>query len=113
EGIPEGVSCPTCGRLAQTSAWQDMTQEITLLENEEFVRNRVLSILNCDRASFDTTPLYNNFLEKREEIIYDLVYSDDKELISDRNNYLTQYEQTSQTQTLEAEERRRKREVEE
>eukprot|EP01055_Gregarina_sp_Pseudo9_P003852 Gregarina_sp_Pseudo_9__3851@NODE_3_length_7435_cov_15_869389_g2_i0_p4_GENE_NODE_3_length_7435_cov_15_869389_g2_i0NODE_3_length_7435_cov_15_869389_g2_i0_p4_ORF_typecomplete_len295_score64_61MAT1/PF06391_13/4_4e19zfRING_5/PF14634_6/2_1e05zfRING_UBOX/PF13445_6/0_0011zfC3HC4_5/PF17121_5/0_0018zfC3HC4/PF00097_25/0_0034zfC3HC4_2/PF13923_6/0_0096zfRING_2/PF13639_6/0_008DUF416/PF04222_12/0_047zfC3HC4_3/PF13920_6/0_62Folliculin/PF11704_8/0_45Folliculin/PF11704_8/6_5e02FYVE/PF01363_21/6_4FYVE/PF01363_21/4 len=104
------LKCLVCGVPSKAVAWEDTSMEENLLERESMIRGRVLSILNCDRKSYETTPAYNEFLEHREEIIYDLVFSEDEELKAQRHNYLKQYEVEFQQRILEASERQRVRE---
>lgn len=91
--------------------WNDVSQEENWFERESVVRAKVLDILCADRSSFKTTPLYNTFLEEREEIIYEMAFSDDPKVRQDRTEFLKQYEIEHQSQTLQAFERlKRKRE---
>eukprot|EP01054_Gregarina_sp_Poly1_P005841 Gregarina_sp_Poly_1__5840@NODE_3078_length_1401_cov_196_742129_g1949_i0_p1_GENE_NODE_3078_length_1401_cov_196_742129_g1949_i0NODE_3078_length_1401_cov_196_742129_g1949_i0_p1_ORF_typecomplete_len318_score43_72MAT1/PF06391_13/9_3e18zfRING_5/PF14634_6/1_5e05zfRING_UBOX/PF13445_6/0_00046zfC3HC4_5/PF17121_5/0_00073zfC3HC4_2/PF13923_6/0_0093zfC3HC4/PF00097_25/0_0085DUF573/PF04504_14/0_016zfRING_2/PF13639_6/0_03DUF416/PF04222_12/0_025zfRING_4/PF14570_6/4_2zfRING_4/PF14570_6/1_1e02Folliculin/PF11704_8/0 len=99
------LRCLVCGVPSRAASWTDTSYEENILERESLIRDRVLSILNCDRKSYETTPAYNEFLEEREEIIYDLVFSDDEELKAQRQNYLKQYEVEFQQRILEASER--------
>eukprot|EP01057_Protomagalhaensia_wolfi_P000574 Protomagalhaensia_wolfi_Nauph_80__573@NODE_1324_length_1588_cov_134_064558_g1023_i0_p1_GENE_NODE_1324_length_1588_cov_134_064558_g1023_i0NODE_1324_length_1588_cov_134_064558_g1023_i0_p1_ORF_typecomplete_len293_score47_57MAT1/PF06391_13/1_7e18zfRING_5/PF14634_6/8_9e06zfRING_UBOX/PF13445_6/0_0011zfC3HC4_5/PF17121_5/0_0022zfC3HC4/PF00097_25/0_0061zfRING_2/PF13639_6/0_022zfC3HC4_2/PF13923_6/0_013zfC3HC4_3/PF13920_6/0_33zfRING_4/PF14570_6/6_5zfRING_4/PF14570_6/61ProkRING_4/PF14447_6/41ProkRING_4/PF14 len=108
--LEQVLKCLVCGVPAAAGQWTDTAPEENLLEKEALVRARVLAILNGDRKSYQNTPAYNQFLEEREEIIYDLVFSDDDSLKAQRQTYLKQYEMEFQQQILEASERQRLRE---
>eukprot|EP01053_Blabericola_migrator_P000375 Blabericola_migrator_1__374@NODE_1093_length_5463_cov_81_535211_g748_i0_p4_GENE_NODE_1093_length_5463_cov_81_535211_g748_i0NODE_1093_length_5463_cov_81_535211_g748_i0_p4_ORF_typecomplete_len299_score59_68MAT1/PF06391_13/1_3e17zfRING_5/PF14634_6/0_00011zfRING_UBOX/PF13445_6/0_00011zfC3HC4_5/PF17121_5/0_00024zfC3HC4/PF00097_25/0_0055MVP_shoulder/PF11978_8/0_88MVP_shoulder/PF11978_8/14zfRING_2/PF13639_6/0_0083zfC3HC4_2/PF13923_6/0_021ProkRING_4/PF14447_6/34ProkRING_4/PF14447_6/1_5RNA_replicase_B/PF len=104
------LKCLVCGVPSKAADWSDTSQEENLLEKEALVRTRVMSVLNCDRKSYETTPAFNEFLEQREDIIYDLVFSEDDELKAQRQAFLKQYEIEFQQKILEASERQRLRE---
>lgn len=106
------VNCPTCQAPVMPEQWEDTTNEINVFERESLIRARVMSVLNVDRKSFESTPVYNNFLEEREDIIFDLVFSSDENVRKDRAEYLKQYELDHQASVLEALERQKRHDEE-
>lgn len=103
------VKCPICGQLS--GKLEDTLDEDATFEREAGIRSRVLSILNCDRSTFMSTPLYDKFLEDREDIIYDLAFETDEAVKKNRADYLRHYEMENQQKILEASERLRQRDT--
>ncbi|EZG68109.1 putative CDK-activating kinase assembly factor [Gregarina niphandrodes] len=103
------VVCPICERPTPQKDWGDWISDRNLLEKAESIRKRVTLVLNGDRQTFKSTPLFYEFLENREEVIYDLVYSQDVTVKRQREEFLKQCEISKQKETLEANERYRKR----
>lgn len=73
----KGLRCPICQAIAGASEWVDRGTEDSIVEQEKIIRQRVLSIYNSTRENFESTPTYNDYLEKREDTIYELVYGGD------------------------------------
>lgn len=89
--------------------WVDTSEEAAGSEREKIVRTRVLSILNAERVDFQNTPLYNDFLEKREQSIYDLAWSADERRKAELNEMLREAEVENQAKILESETRKKVR----
>ncbi|XP_055388960.1 uncharacterized protein LOC129618114 [Condylostylus longicornis] len=73
----QGLKCPVCQSGVSIDDWMDRGLEETLFEQERLIRQRVLNVYNSARDNFESTPLYNNYLERREETIYELAFGSD------------------------------------
>ncbi|KAK6587829.1 ring domain [Cryptosporidium xiaoi] len=71
--------------------------ETEFLKQESTYRKYVYSIMNESRNDFKDTPCYNDYLEKREDYIYKLIYSSDseKKIIQERLNQYSKDNQIS------------------
>lgn len=77
-GWVQVLTCPLCQTVTAAEDWLDRGTEETLFEQEKIVRQRVLAVYNSTRLNFDATPLYNDYLEKREETIFELSFGTDE-----------------------------------
>ncbi|OEH76612.1 CDK-activating kinase [Cyclospora cayetanensis] len=73
-------SCPVCRRALTRGNYVLTEPEVDLFSVEKEVRKRVNNALNALRDNFDSTPAYNDYLEDKEETIYELVYGTDDQL---------------------------------
>ncbi|OII74771.1 RING domain protein [Cryptosporidium ubiquitum] len=73
--------------------------ETDFLKSEGQARKQVYAILNETRKDFKDTPCYDNFLEKREDLIYKLIYGNDAEK-KYTQEFLNQYSKENQVAIL-------------
>eukprot|EP00917_Polyrhabdina_sp_WS-2016_P024789 GHVP01053555.1.p1 GENE.GHVP01053555.1~~GHVP01053555.1.p1 ORF type:complete len:286 (+),score=49.67 GHVP01053555.1:28-858(+) len=66
------VVCPFCKKEGKRSSWTDRLPEEARYLREQEARDRVCEVLNASRKAFENTPLYDEYLEKREEFIMEL-----------------------------------------
>eukprot|EP00922_Rhytidocystis_sp_ex-Travisia-forbesii_P008006 GHVS01011805.1.p1 GENE.GHVS01011805.1~~GHVS01011805.1.p1 ORF type:complete len:270 (-),score=29.04 GHVS01011805.1:57-866(-) len=62
-------SCPDCKQPLLRSSYVGKDPDDDQAELTASTRRRILKIYNSDRKRFDTTPAYNDYLERREDII--------------------------------------------
>lgn len=72
-----GQRCPLCGLITASEEWIDRGVEESLFDQEKLIRQRVMAVYNSVRDNFNTTPAYNDYLEKREGTIFELAYGTD------------------------------------
>ncbi|KAJ1608993.1 ring domain-containing protein [Cryptosporidium canis] len=73
--------------------------ETDFIRSEGQARKQVYSILNESRKDFKDTPCYDNFLERREDLIYKLIYGSDSEKKS-TEEFLNQHSKENQVAIL-------------
>ncbi|KAH8740337.1 ring domain protein [Cryptosporidium ryanae] len=74
--------------------------ETEFLKHENTHRKYVYSIMNESRNDFKDTPCYNDYLEKREDYVYQLIYGDESEKRSIQE-LLNQHSKDNQMSILE------------
>ena len=67
-------TCPLCGEVSSLTEWVEREGDETFFEQEALISQRVASVYNLTRNHFDNTPKYNDYIEMRESIVYDLLY---------------------------------------
>ncbi|XP_026190669.1 CDK-activating kinase assembly factor MAT1 [Cyclospora cayetanensis] len=92
-------SCPVCRRALTRGNYVLTEPEVDLFSVEKEVRKRVNNALNALRDNFDSTPAYNDYLEDKEETIYELVYGTDDQLKRRLENRLRDIEGHGRTQS--------------
>eukprot|EP00922_Rhytidocystis_sp_ex-Travisia-forbesii_P038488 GHVS01057325.1.p1 GENE.GHVS01057325.1~~GHVS01057325.1.p1 ORF type:complete len:274 (+),score=39.46 GHVS01057325.1:238-1059(+) len=68
-------SCPECKQPLLRSSYVSRDPDEDQAELTAATRRRLLKIYNSERKRFDSTPSYNDYLERREDIIQALVSS--------------------------------------
>ncbi|KAK9174525.1 CDK-activating kinase assembly factor MAT1, partial [Cryptosporidium meleagridis] len=90
--------CPVCHGFVKYIADFEYG-ETDFLKFESQARKQVYTILNETRKDFKDTPCYDNYLEKREDLIYKLIYGNDTEKKSTQD-FLNQYSKENQVAIL-------------
>eukprot|EP00922_Rhytidocystis_sp_ex-Travisia-forbesii_P008801 GHVS01012877.1.p1 GENE.GHVS01012877.1~~GHVS01012877.1.p1 ORF type:complete len:205 (+),score=35.64 GHVS01012877.1:492-1106(+) len=96
-------SCPDCKQPLLRSSYVARDEDEEQSDLTASVRRRILQIYNSDRRRFDSTPSYNDYLEKREDIIQTLasgVTDERKKKIEDESR---QYRKEHQVEIVENE----------
>ncbi|KAL8439298.1 hypothetical protein Efla_003935 [Eimeria flavescens] len=73
-------ACPVCRRPLTRANYVLTEPDVELFEYEKDIRKRVNSVLNALRDNFENTPAYNDYLEEKEETIYELVHGTDEQI---------------------------------
>ncbi|KAL8454018.1 hypothetical protein Emag_001590 [Eimeria magna] len=71
-------TCPVCRRQLTRGNYVLTEPDVELFSYEKEVRKRVNNVLNALRDNFENTPAYNDYLEEKEDTIYELVHGTDE-----------------------------------
>lgn len=107
------VECPVCHEPGELRSWADERSEEVNLESERAIRQKVFGLMNRMRVKFDSTPAYDAYLERREEIVYTLVHSNDAEEVATLQEELQAIEAENQREIVECRQKELQLEAEE
>lgn len=84
--------CPFCKVSITKTNVIPIDMDEWIYTNQKKIRAKLMSIFNKKRHNFENTPLYNNYLEKVEDLIYTLSNETDKKKIKQLESYIKKYE---------------------
>lgn len=84
--------CPFCKVAVTKRNVIPIDMDEWIFSNQKKIRARLITIFNKKRHNFENTPLYNNYLEKVEDLIYTLSNETDKKKIKQLETYIKKYE---------------------
>ncbi|PFH36189.1 CDK-activating kinase assembly factor MAT1 protein [Besnoitia besnoiti] len=70
--------CPVCRTSLTRANYKETDPDMEVLEAEKEIRKRVEAIYNSTRERFPDTPAYDDYREKKEDIVYQLVRGSDE-----------------------------------
>lgn len=107
------IQCPVCREPSELRSWADERSEEVNLESEKAIRQKVFGLMNRMRVKFESTPAYDAYLERREEIVYTLVHSNDAEEVASLQEELQAIEAENQREIVECRQKELQLEAEE
>ncbi|SBS84533.1 CDK-activating kinase assembly factor, putative (MAT1) [Plasmodium ovale curtisi] len=84
--------CPRCKVSITKKNVAPFDIEDRIYSNQKNIRSKLVEIFNKKRHNFENTPLYNNYLEKIEDIIYMLTHECDEKKRKTIEAYIKKYE---------------------
>ncbi|SBT71756.1 CDK-activating kinase assembly factor, putative [Plasmodium malariae] len=84
--------CPRCKVSITKKNVVPFDIEERIYSNQKNIRSKLMEIFNKRRHNFENTPLYNNYLEKIEDIIYMLTNECDEKKRKIIESYIKKYE---------------------
>ena len=106
------VKCLVCSETFSADNFVTWSSEINVYNRALGIRKKVMNVLNFDRACFDDSPSYNDFIESREEYIDLLINKQNSEEAAKIDELLHNLSITYQSKILETEERAKKKHFE-
>ncbi|CEM16009.1 unnamed protein product [Vitrella brassicaformis CCMP3155] len=91
------IACPICRNPINKDQWGDREPDQNVYDGEKRVRRDVNAVYNRTREDFANTPLYNDYLEEKEEVVYVLVYSSREEEKAEARTKLEKYRNDNAT----------------
>ncbi|GAW81434.1 CDK-activating kinase assembly factor [Plasmodium gonderi] len=88
--------CPRCKIPVTKKNVVSFDIEERIYFNQKNIRSKLTEIFNKKRHNFDTTPLYNSYLEQIEDIIYMLTNECDEKKRKIIEDYIKKYEKENQ-----------------
>jgi CDK-activating kinase assembly factor MAT1 len=95
------IKCPICCYETKFTDWIDRETTDTQFEQYKAVSQRVSAVYNLTRQYFNNTPAYNDYLEKKEEIICELLNNPNEKERKRIQTELNNYEAENQKQIIE------------
>uniref|UniRef100_A0A0K0EDW8 MAT1 domain-containing protein n=1 Tax=Strongyloides stercoralis TaxID=6248 RepID=A0A0K0EDW8_STRER len=75
--------CRDCNKILKKHEFWEQQFDDPVIEKENYFRRKVKKIYNLKRDCFPTLEAYNNFLEKIEDLIYNLTYDIDVQAVEE------------------------------
>ncbi|ESS29756.1 CDK-activating kinase assembly factor MAT1 protein [Toxoplasma gondii RUB] len=104
--------CPVCRTSLTRANYKETDPDMEVLETEKEIRRRVEAIYNSTRERFPDTPAYDDYREKKEDIVYQLVSGSDEAVKRKLEAELRAYERQNLKLIQENKEERKQREKE-
>lgn len=70
-------NCPTCQRMLKKNEFREQIYDDPLIDKETAIRKKMRKVFNLKRDDFPTLREFNDYLERMETLIYNLVFETD------------------------------------